>query len=74
MGAAEFDLRISEVSLHHKILAEADPRMKALWEWHAAKELEYKSVAFELFQPIRFRILPELQRLLKTKKGIHSFL
>lgn len=43
---------LSEVVLHHNTFAEAHPTMKALWEWHAAEELEHKSIAFDLFQAI----------------------
>lgn len=26
--------------------------MKALWEWHAAEELEHKAIAFDVFQAV----------------------
>lgn len=34
---------------HPELLAGADPRLAALWTWHAAEETEHKSVAFDLY-------------------------
>jgi uncharacterized protein len=33
-----------------RILEGAHPTMQALWRWHAAEELEHKSVAFDVYQ------------------------
>lgn len=38
--------------LTQSILAEADPRMKALMEWHFAEEVEHRRVAFDLLQAV----------------------
>ncbi|RYE75553.1 MAG: metal-dependent hydrolase [Oxalobacteraceae bacterium] len=38
--------------LTQSILAGADPRMKALMEWHFAEEIEHRRVAFDLLQAI----------------------
>lgn len=32
------------------LLEGADPQMRTLWSWHAAEELEHKSVAFEVYR------------------------
>lgn len=32
-----------------RVLADAEPRMAALWRWHAAEEDEHKHVAFDLY-------------------------
>lgn len=51
-GFEHLTASLSEVTLHHNILATAHPTMKALWEWHAAEELEHKAIAFDLFQAV----------------------
>lgn len=38
--------------LSQSILADADPRMRDLMEWHFAEEIEHRSVAFDLLQAI----------------------
>ncbi|TQM17112.1 hypothetical protein FB548_0491 [Pseudoxanthomonas sp. 3HH-4] len=39
--------------LSQSILADADPRMRDLMEWHFAEEIEHRAVAFDLLQAIR---------------------
>jgi predicted metal-dependent hydrolase len=51
-GFEHLTTSLSEVILHHSVMAQAHPVMKALWEWHAAEELEHKNIAFDLFQAI----------------------
>lgn len=38
--------------LSQRILADADPRMRDLMEWHFAEEIEHRRVAFDLLQAI----------------------
>jgi predicted metal-dependent hydrolase len=49
-GFEHMTASLAEISLHHNILEQMHPTMQALWEWHAAEELEHKEVAFDLFQ------------------------
>ena len=34
------------------MVGEADPPMQALWDWHAAEEMEHKAVAFDVFRAV----------------------
>jgi predicted metal-dependent hydrolase len=36
----------------HPMLGEADPAMQALWDWHAAEEMEHKAVAFDVYRAV----------------------
>jgi len=38
--------------LSQSILADADPRMRDLMEWHFAEEIEHRAVAFDLLQAV----------------------
>ena len=51
-GFEHLTTSLSEIVLHHSLMAQAHPVMKNLWEWHAAEELEHKNVAFDLFGAI----------------------
>ncbi|PIG91341.1 metal-dependent hydrolase [Gloeocapsopsis sp. IPPAS B-1203] len=51
-GFEHLTASLSEVTLRHNILAPAHPAMKALWEWHAAEELEHKNIAFDLLETV----------------------
>jgi len=44
---AEAALNSDEPMFNH-----GDPAMKALWDWHAAEEMEHKSVAFDVYRAI----------------------
>jgi len=35
---------------HPKILDGAEPRLRTMWLWHSAEELEHKSVAFDIYK------------------------
>ena len=35
-----------------EVLAQADPRMRAMYDWHAMEEIEHKAVAFDVMQNI----------------------
>jgi uncharacterized protein len=37
---------------HPSTLQKADPRMVAIWRWHALEETEHKAVAFDVYQRI----------------------
>ncbi|WP_148273421.1 metal-dependent hydrolase [Stigmatella aurantiaca] len=41
---------LAEIVLSSGMLKEAEPAMAELWEWHAAEEIEHKSLAFDLLQ------------------------
>lgn len=40
----------SEFVLGTEFIAEAEPKLKNLFEWHCVEELEHKSVAYDVFQ------------------------
>jgi uncharacterized protein len=37
---------------HPATMQKADPRMAAIWRWHALEETEHKAVAFDVFQRV----------------------
>lgn len=48
-GFEHFTDCLSEFVLESDYLADADPRLKELFEWHFAEELEHKTVAYDVF-------------------------
>ena len=51
-GLEHFTALLAEIGLKYDFLSEADPIMKELFEWHAAEEIEHRSVAFDILQTI----------------------
>ncbi|MDX1960239.1 MAG: metal-dependent hydrolase [Leptospiraceae bacterium] len=47
-GLEHFTALFANVGLKHNILLNADRMMKEIFEWHAAEELEHKSVAYDV--------------------------
>ncbi|MDX1693198.1 MAG: metal-dependent hydrolase [Ketobacteraceae bacterium] len=43
---------LSAATLRHNLMAEADPNMKMLWNWHSVEEIEHKSVAWEVYSAL----------------------
>lgn len=57
LGITVFSEHLTAVGAHTLLDSpdaedEMDPQMLAFWRWHAAEELEHKSVAFDLFRRI----------------------
>jgi uncharacterized protein len=42
----------SALSEDDPMIGKADPAMQALWQWHAAEEMEHKAVAFDVFRAV----------------------
>ncbi len=51
-AAEHFTAIMAENAFHKQILSVAHPTMKSLLEWHAAEEIEHKSVAFDVLQRV----------------------
>lgn len=53
-AAAEHMTAIMAHSFFEKkeVLAQADPRMRAMYAWHAMEEMEHKAVAFDVLQKV----------------------
>ncbi|MGH7327109.1 MAG: metal-dependent hydrolase [Polyangiaceae bacterium] len=43
---------LAEHALGTELLTQADPRMRALLSWHAAEEIEHRSVAFDVLKQV----------------------
>ncbi len=41
---------LAEIGLKYNMLHKAYPEMRSLWEWHAAEELEHKTLAFDVLR------------------------
>lgn len=49
-GGEHLTTLVAVMILEEEFLAEAEPNLRNLFEWHAAEELEHKSVLFDVFQ------------------------
>jgi predicted metal-dependent hydrolase len=48
-----FTAIMADVLLSHDgLLKDADPRLAAVWQWHAIEETEHKAVAFDVYQEV----------------------
>lgn len=57
LGITVFSEHLTAVGAHtllddHEAADNLDPQMLEFWRWHAAEELEHKSVAFDLFRRV----------------------
>lgn len=41
-----------DLLVNNDVLQDADPRIAALWRWHAVEETEHKSVAFDVYMAV----------------------
>jgi len=39
-------------SLRPEVFEDAEPRMRAFWRWHAAEELEHKSIPYDIYHAV----------------------
>lgn len=51
-GVEHFTNVIAELTLKGELFAEADPKLKELFEWHSAEEIEHKTVAYDVLQNV----------------------
>lgn len=51
-GVEHFTNVIAELTLKEELFAEADPKLKELFEWHSAEEIEHKTVAYDVLQNV----------------------
>jgi predicted metal-dependent hydrolase len=51
-GLEHFTALLAEIGLKENFLGEAHPIMKELFEWHAAEEIEHRSVAFDVLNAV----------------------
>ncbi|PZV15432.1 MAG: hypothetical protein DCF22_07100 [Leptolyngbya sp.] len=51
-GMEHLTVLLAEVVLTSDLLATAEPTLKAMFEWHAAEEIEHKTVAYEVLQTV----------------------
>lgn len=49
-GIEHLTTLLGEIALAEDFLAEAEPNLRNLFEWHAAEEIEHKSVVFDVLQ------------------------
>ncbi len=51
-GVEHLTAILADKVLNGWMLSDVDPKMRSLWEWHSAEELEHKSVAFDVYMDI----------------------
>lgn len=51
-GLEHLTALIAEISLDQDYLKDAPAQMKALYDWHAAEEIEHRSVAFDVYNNV----------------------
>jgi hypothetical protein len=51
-AAEHFTATLAEGAFKYQVLDACDPRMQQLLAWHAAEEIEHKSVAFDVLQEV----------------------
>lgn len=51
-GLEHINAVIAEIGLTHEFLAGADPKVRPLFEWHYAEEIEHKAVCHEVLQVV----------------------
>ncbi|OUL18577.1 hypothetical protein BV378_36550 [Nostoc sp. RF31YmG] len=49
-GIEHLTTLIAEYALESDFMAEAEPNLKQLFEWHAVEEIEHKTVVYDVFQ------------------------
>jgi hypothetical protein len=49
-GLEHLTTLFAEIAFEEEFLAEAEPNLKTLFEWHAAEEIEHKSVVYDVLQ------------------------
>lgn len=68
-----FTATMAEHGLSSDFLDDADPQMRALLRWHAAEEIEHKSVAFDVLQHVDPRYRTRVAGLLLATFGLLYF-
>ncbi|MEH6552370.1 MAG: metal-dependent hydrolase [Pseudomonadales bacterium] len=51
-GVEHLTAILADKILNGWMLSNVDPRMRSLWEWHSAEELEHKSVAYDVYTDV----------------------
>lgn len=72
-GVEHFTNVIAELTLKEELFVEAEPIMKELFEWHAAEEIEHKTVAYDVFQSITKNYLIRLLGMIIAYTFVLSF-
>lgn len=52
----------------------AEPRMRAFWRWHAAEELEHKSIPFDIYQAVGGNYVERIAIMFMTTLTFRAFL